>query len=126
MMTRAKQFPGQIVSLDAAADLSAKQFLFMAIDSSGEIDIAAGQGLQVSGVLQDDPAAQGRPGALMISGVSKVISGDTIVAGNLVTTGADGRAEVAAMGDIVAGEAWSDGVDGESISVLLYNGHIVA
>ena len=121
-MASAFEFPGQQISLPAAADLSAKQYLFMQIDTDAEVDIAAGQGQACDGILQNDPAAQGEAAVLMINGVSKVVAGETIGDGVLCTTGADGRAEIALTGDIVMGKTLQVGANGEIIAVLLYGG----
>ncbi len=116
------EIAGFTYTREAAADLSAKQFLFMQIDTDGEVDIAAGQGQVCDGVLQNKPSAQGQAASIMQTGISKVKAGETIGDGILCTTGADGRCEIALMGDIVLGKTLEAGADGEIIAVLLYGG----
>ena len=114
------------ITLDAAADYSTTgQYLFMGIDSSGDAVLIASQGVDAIGVLLNNPAA-GRAGTVAIHGITKVKAGDTITAGNKLTTGADGRAEVAATGDFVIGWAVSGGADGEIIEMLLTHQDISA
>lgn len=110
----------QAVALPVAADYSTTgQYLFVGINSSGQAAKIASQGADAVGVLQDNPGAAGRVGNVAIGGICKVMAGDTIAAGNKLTTGADGRAEVAATGDFVIGWAISAGADGEIIDMLL-------
>jgi len=116
------EIAGFTFTREAAGDLSGKQFLFMQIDTDGEIDIAANQGEACDGVLQNKPSAQGQAGSIMVNGVSKVVAGETIGDGILCTTGADGRCEIAASNDIVLGKTLEAGADGEIIAVLLYGG----
>lgn len=120
---RAYEIPGFMFSLEAAADLTGQQHHFMQIDLTGTVDIAAGQGQVCDGVLQNEPDAAGQSATIMVNGVSKIVAGEAIGDGVLITTGADGRAEVAAMGDIVLGKTLQvAGADGEVIACLLYGG----
>lgn len=111
----------QLLSFEAAEDLSAKQYLFGYIDSSGQINDVASQGVAAQGVIYNNPAAQGRSCQLAVGGKIKVMYGDTITAGDEITTGADGRAEVAASGDFVCGYACISGVDAD-IGTIIFTG----
>jgi hypothetical protein len=107
------------IPLPVAADYSTTgQYLFVDVNSSGQAVLVAGQGLTAIGVLQDNPGAAGRVGRIAIGGMIKVKAGATIAAGNKITTGADGRAEVSATGDFTLGTAISGGADGEIITIL--------
>jgi len=106
------------ISIEAAADLSAKQYFLGAIDSSGQFALA-GAGAQVDGVNQDEPDAAGKIMAMAISGVSKVSAGGTIAAGELVASDSAGEAVAAATGDNIAGVAMAAAVDGDIFPVLL-------
>ncbi len=108
----------QKITVPAAADLSAKQYFFGAIDSSGEFAVA-GAGAQVDGVIQNEPDAQGKATTVGISGVSKVLAGGTVAAGELVASDSAGEAVAAATGDNIAGVAMASAVDGDIMSVLL-------
>ena len=92
------------ITREAAADLSAKQYFFMSIDSNGRIN-STGAGLQADGVLQNDPAALGRAGTLGFDGVSKVVAAAAIAKGALVASDASGKAVTAATGNRVLGIA---------------------
>lgn len=116
----------QIISVEASADLSAKQYELMVIDANGQLAAVASQGADADGVLYNDPAAQGRAGDLAYGGKVKVKYGATITAGNKLTTGADARAEVAASGDHVIGKALKSGVDGDIGEMLVVSKHILA
>jgi len=109
------------ISREASADLSAKQFHFMAITSSGQI-AAAGDGVAVDGILQDNPSAAGRVGALGVRGVSKLVVGAAVSAGDDISPNAAGRGVLSTTGDVIAGVALEDGgADGNIISFLINN-----
>jgi hypothetical protein len=116
----------QITTLPAAADYSAKQYCLAVVDSSGNAALLASQGADADGVIYNDPDAAGKELQLAYGGVVKVKYGDTITAGNKLTSGADGRAEVAASGDHVIGKALVAGVDGDVGSMLVVSKHILA
>lgn len=105
------------ITLPANGDLSAQQFKFVSVNSSGRL-VATGAGAAAIGVLQDDPRAAGRPGQVAISGVVKVKAEATIAAGASVASDADGGAVTAAVGNVILGTALTGGVNGEIISML--------
>jgi hypothetical protein len=109
-----------VIGLPVAADYSTTgQYLFVDIAATtGRAVLVAGQGLNAYGVLQDNPSAAGRVGRVAIGGVMKVMSGDTITVGAQLCAGADGRAEIALVGDVVLGKAITGGVDGVIITML--------
>lgn len=93
--------------IEASADLSAAQFLFVTLDSAGEAEVA-GAGVSIAGVLQNKPGAQGRPCTIWGPGtVSKVVAGDAVAAGADVTPDANGKAVTSATGNYIAGKALS-------------------
>ena len=117
----AYQIPGFSFTLEASGDLSAEQFTFMT--AAGGEATQAGAGVHVIGVLQNDPAAQGREAAIMADGVSKVVAGAAVAVNANVTPDANGEAVTAGMGDVVAGVALqAAGAQGEIIAVLLRSG----
>jgi hypothetical protein len=109
---------GLIITLEAGADLSAKQFFFAAVASDGQVD-PAGLGVQSDGVLQNKPDTAGQAAALMINGVSKVVAGGAIARGALVMSAADGRAVVATGSKVLGRALEAAAAAGEVISVLL-------
>lgn len=107
------------LSLPAAADLSASQFCFVKIDTSGNIALPASGGDCV-GVLQDKPDAAGRVGEvgmLNMSGRLKVIAAYGATAGDKVKADGAGKALLATTGTHVLGTVLIGGVSGELIEI---------
>lgn len=115
----ANEVPGQVISLEAGADLSAKQFFFIEHAADGQVD-PAGAGADADGVLQNKPSAADQAASIMINGVSKVSAGAAIARDALVMSDANGQAVTALGGSKVLGKALeaSGGAD-EIIKVLL-------
>jgi hypothetical protein len=113
------------ITLVSGADLSTKQYLFMAYASDSKID-PAGDGVPGCGVLQNAPGAADLPAICRISGITSVITGAAITAGNPVTSDSAGKAKVAVTGDIVQGIALDDasGADETDQILLSINGYI--
>lgn len=107
------------ISVPADVDLSAKQYCFMKINSSGNL-VAAGDGEAIAGVLQDKPSAAGRVGCLGVRGVTKVLLGGTVAAGDRVTSNSDGAAVTESTGDnLTHGICLVGGASGEIGTILL-------
>jgi len=103
----------------ASGDLSAAQYLFVVLGSSGAAVNTSAGGI-VDGVLQDKPSAAGYAATVACSGVSKVKASTTINKGALVTSTNAGKAVTATTGQTVAGRALeAAGADGDLIAVLL-------
>ncbi len=116
----ASEQPLGVVSLEAAGDLSAKQFLFMEVDSNGQIDATNATTDPTIGVLQDKPAAQGRSGSVATVGISKVVAGAAVAAGAKVMPSAAGKAITYTTSNHCAGLALeAASADGDVIRVLL-------
>lgn len=82
--------PGNFV---AGADLSALQFRFVKLNSSGlvvAITLAADRAI---GILQDKPSASGRSAEIMCDGISKLVAGQAMTAGNSVGPDANGKGD---------------------------------
>ena len=107
------------VTLEAGADLSAKQFYFVSLAADGQVD-ATGDGLMATGVLQNDPAAAGRAAEVAIGGITKVTAAGTIAGGAAVASNANGAAVTAATGDIILGTAVAGGATGDVISIIFH------
>ena len=114
------------ISVEAGADLSAGQYLFVEIATDGQIDLVGSAGGSAIGVLYDKPSAAGRAARVVIGGVAKVEAGGTVTAADKVQSTAAGKAITAASSDHVLGRALTSGVDGDIIRVLLTNNHILA
>jgi hypothetical protein len=114
MSTRQAQIS---ISVPASADLSAKQYTFVTVNTSGLL-VNTGDGAYAIGVLQDKPAAAGEVGEVAISGVVKVKAGGAITAGNAVASDLNGEAIVAASADIRLGVAMQDAAENDVISIV--------
>lgn len=90
----------------AAADLSAKQFYGVKIDSAGLIALASAAGEAIYGVLQDKPTS-GKTCSVAVSGITKAKAGGVIAPGALVKVHSDGTflTASAAVTDTQAGSA---------------------
>ncbi len=79
------------ITLPAASDLSASQYCFVALNTSGQVELSGDDGNPI-GILQNKPAAQGRAAEVLIAGVSKIKSGVTdFDAGYNAASGANGK-----------------------------------
>ena len=109
------------IGVPASADLSASQFCFMVVNSSGQLALPSAGGA-AEGILQDKPNAQGVEGELAINGVSKLLvgSGAGVTAGDLIQTDASGCAVTAATtGHYILGRALATGAASTIIPCLI-------
>lgn len=83
-----------VISWPASADLSTKQYLFVELDGSQQLQVCNAAGDFAFGVLQDKPSAQARVGEVVIMGPTKVVAGEAITKGSLITVDNVGRAVV--------------------------------
>ena len=108
-------------TLEAAADLSAKQYHFVryvATQKCNQASEAANSGLV--GVLQNKPKS-GEPATVFDGGLAKVVAGGAITAGDILTTNSSGRAAVVTSGQMAGGRALTAaGADGEILEVKLF------
>ena len=84
------------ITLIAGADLSAKQFYAVKLDSNGAA-VLAGDGEDAVGILQNKPAS-GQAANVRIVGISKFVAGGAISLPNRVTSDANGKAKAAVAG----------------------------
>lgn len=92
----------ETITVEAGADLSAKQFFFGTIAADGQVD-PTGAGLAADGVICNKPTAAGKPCALAcVPGqVAKVSAGAAVTMGDLLDVDANGEAVTHAAGKIV-------------------------
>lgn len=117
------------LSIPASGDLSASQFCFVQLSTSGQIQLPSAAGGDAIGVLQDKPNAAGIAGEVaMLNGSLKVkvISAGTITAGDKVQSDTAGKALTAASGDHVLGTALISAVAGDLIEILPGSRHLLA
>lgn len=109
-------------SVPAGSDLSAKQYYLVTINSSGELALTGDAGY-ASGVLQNEPAAQGRAGAIVTQGETRVIAGGAFNAGELLGSNSAGKAVNAATNDAVIGQALEAATaDGDIVRIDFFGG----
>lgn len=119
------QDPGVDHSFEAGTTLIAAQHLFVTLASDEAVDLAAKASTATPvGVLQNDPILADM-GTVRVSGMTKLVAGETIAAGQLITASAvtAGRCDVAdATGNVILGMARTGGDAGEVITVMLFGG----
>ena len=79
------------ITLSAGADLSAKQYYFVKLNSSGNAVVCAGVTDKPVGVLQNNPTS-GQAAEIVVVGLTKVSTDAALAIGDLVGTSADGQA----------------------------------
>lgn len=105
-------------TLPAAADLSAQQYRFVAIDGSG--DLAVPSAADRAFVLVDKPDEAGKSGTFIVVGKTKVEAGEAIAIGDNVGTDGSGLARTAITGDEINGIALSSAsAAGELVTILV-------
>lgn len=109
---------GDMITLVAAADQSAAQFLGIVIDATGKGAVAGSAGAAIAGVLQNNPAA-GQPGNVKIIGETKAVAGGAITAGAKVAVDATGKFVTATTGNWIAGFAKTGAASGDTFTVVL-------
>lgn len=105
------------LTLVAAADLSAKQYHAVSVNTDGKAAAADADDFAV-GILQNNPGA-GQAATVTYHGVSKAKAGGSITAGARVTSNASGQIVAAAAGDSILGIALTGGASGDVVSVLV-------
>lgn len=110
---------GLVVSANASADLSAKQYYAVKIDASGEIAVC-GDGEPCVGSLLNKPDAQGKSASVQIGGIAKFVFSASVAEGTEVASDAAGKITAAVTGDSVIGVCFVDGgADGQVGEVLM-------
>lgn len=78
----------------AAADLSAYQYHFVYLSADNTVNLA-GANAKTVGILQNKPSAAGAAAVVaMPGGTSKMVAGELIAVGKLITSKSDGHGEV--------------------------------
>ena len=99
---------------------SGKQYRFVKVTGEAQVGLADADDGAVIGVLQNKPQVTGAAATVAIRGVSFVVAGGTVHAGDSVCPkDTDGTAIAWSAGKTVAGTALTGGASGELISVLL-------
>lgn len=111
------------VSMKAAADLSSYQYHFVKVSAAHTVAACSTDGELPLGVLQDDPDEAGQAACVAVSGVTKVVLGETVTAGEECKVASDAEAIGAdtgtTAGDHVVGIFLEAGDAGEIVPLLL-------
>ena len=107
------------VSFPAGADISAKKYQVVKMNTSGEIVAVTAITDIPFGILQNEPDAQGKPASVCVAGISKIVLGATLTPGARVGTGATGKAVADATTNFNIGVLTKGGADTEVGAVLL-------
>jgi hypothetical protein len=110
------------VTLVAGADLSAKQYTFVKLNSSGQaIACAAATDLPI-GILQNAPTS-GQEAEVLVSGGSKLVLGGTVAAAGIVSNSSTGTGVAIVHGTdttkYALGQALTGGASGEIVTVVV-------
>ncbi len=106
----------EVISLPAGADLSAYQFRQVMINSGGSVAVSTGSVSPTIGVLMNKPAAAGVAAQVAIGGVSRLWSGGSVAAGDLVKSEGAGLAiTTTTTGNSVVGRAVSPEATGSAM-----------
>ena len=111
------------ITLVAGEDLSAKQYYFVKINTSGQAMLCSGATDKPICVLQNDPAS-GEEAVVTVVGGSKVVASASIDEGVLIGTASTGKADAKVPGtdttEYVAGTViLASGADGEILTALI-------
>jgi len=113
----AYEIPVEMMTRTAGADLSAKQYYAVKVNSSGQV-VLAGAGENAIGVLQNKPAS-GQAAQIMVLGESKAVYGASVTAGQNLAADASGKLVPAAGEAAVLAVALESGSADEIHTVLL-------
>lgn len=111
------------ITLVAGEDLSAKQFYFVKINSSGQAVACSGATDKPIGVLQNDPAS-GKEAIVTVVGGTKIVSSASIDEGVLIGTNSAGKADAKVPGtdttEYVVGQViLAAGADNEILTAVV-------
>lgn len=113
------------ITLPAGSAMTGGQYKCVAISSSGNVNlVAASGGLQVDGILYNDPDV-GQAATVVVAGVAKVIAGGVVAAGAEVASDSGGLAVTAASGatQFVFGRALVAATAANAVISVLLNSH---
>lgn len=110
----------ETLTLEAAADLSAFQYMAVRVSALNKCNVASdATASSVIGILQDKPAS-GRFATVGYLGLSKATAGGAVTAGDRITFNGSGRIATVASGQMCIGQSLETSTaDGQIIGVLL-------
>lgn len=116
------------ITVEAGADLSSLQYTFVTMASDGQVDGTTSAGGTALGVLQNAPDAAGKAAVVRVVGPTKLVAGATITPDDKLQSTTAGKADVAASGDHVLGQALANADSGDVFSAFVncVGAHILA
>jgi hypothetical protein len=121
----AYEIPGFQFSLPAGADLSAHQYKFVKINSSGQCVLCAAVTDKPIGILQNDPPAAGVAANIMVNGISKLKAAANLAVGDQIGTDAAGLGAANVPGTdttkYTVGEVIGDNTVANGVVSVLFN-----
>lgn len=111
------------VTMEAAADLSAKQYFFVKVSAANKVNICSGATDNPLGVLLNKPAS-GEAASVLVAGIGNVVVAAATAADGSIQLGTDanGKAEaktVTGTGRVVAQPLTAGGADGDIITAAI-------
>lgn len=85
-------------SYPAGGDLSAGQFKFVKLNSSGQVVLCTAVTDRPIGVLQNKPSATGRAATVCVAGRTKISADEALAIGDVIGTSTDAQAQVVVTG----------------------------
>lgn len=116
--------PGERYSAPAGADLSAKRYHLVKLDSSGNVVVATAATDNILGTLDNSPKQGQNADVVLANGAGsfKVKLGGTVTAGAYLTANSDGEAvATTTAGNRVIGRAVRAGVENEIAEYIKHN-----
>ena len=80
-----------LITLEAAADLSSSQYLFLKTDADGKVNVCTAITDRPIGVLQNKPAS-GEAATVMVVGCTKIVTDAALDEHNIIGPAADSKA----------------------------------
>jgi len=111
------------ITMKTATDLSSSQYYWVQVSDDFTCAIATAAVADLLGLLQNKPES-GQAAQVRRVGISKAILGETVTAGQLLTSDANGKSVVATSGQRYGAIALEGGDDGDIVSVLMEFGSV--
>lgn len=110
---------GDIGTMTASADLSAKQYHIVYVSGDNTVTFVASAGAKYLGILQNAPES-GEAALVRVNGVSKLVAGTgDLTANDAVQSDTDGTGITAASGDYSSIIVLQGASDGENATVYI-------
>jgi len=111
--------------MKAAGDLSAKQYYGMKVSADFTVTTAGAADAALIGILQNKPAAAGRSASVRKVGISKVVLGGTVAAGDRLTTDSSGKLiKTTTSNNRYCAIAIEGGDSGDTVSAVMEFGYV--